>query len=103
MRQRAEWTFVALMVGALGILPRAVARSAGALIGSLAYAALPRLRQTGLRNLHLAYPELSDLERAAVLKAAYRNLGYQLAEFCLMQHYSFEHAGKLIEFDGLEH
>ena len=33
----------------------------------------------------------------------YRNLGYQLAEFCLMRRYTLEKARSFIEYDGLEH
>ena len=57
----------------------------------------------GIRNLELAYPEWPDVQRRTTLKKVYRNLGYQMAEFCLMRGYSLEQARSFIEYDGLEH
>ena len=56
-----------------------------------------------MRNLAMAYPEWSGEKRRATLKVVYRNLGYQLAEFCLMRRYTLEQARGFIEYDGLEH
>ena len=75
----------------------------GAGVGLLAYAVLGRLRRVGLQNLELAYPEKAEQERTKILRTTYRNLGYLLAEFCLMQHYSVEQASAFIEYEGLEH
>src|ERR1700722_8837844 len=84
-------------------MPRRWARAAGAAIASIAFRLLGRLRRTGLRNFTLAFPGLSEQERVAILRGVYRNLGYQLAEFCQMSRYTAERAGQLIRYDGLEH
>src|SRR3984957_19450494 len=84
-------------------MPRRWARAAGAAIASIAFRLLGRLRRTGLRNFTLAFPGLSEQERVAILQGVYRNLGYQLAEFCLMPRYTAERAGELIRYEGLEH
>ncbi len=89
-----------LLVHALGALPRGTARSVGAAIGAVAFHLLGRLRKVGLRNLELAYPNWTTVQRLATLGAVYRNLGHLLAEFCLM---SRAQASELIEYDGLEH
>ena len=103
LRERLEFFAVWAMVHGIGALPREVARSVGARIGAIAFALLGRLRRTGLRNLELAYPEWTVEQREATLKKVYRNLGWLLAEFCLMSGYSREQASGFIEYDGLEH
>jgi Kdo2-lipid IVA lauroyltransferase/acyltransferase len=103
MRHRLEFALVWLLVKALGLLPRSVARGLGAFIGWLAFAAVPRLRRVGLKNLAFAFPEESSAKRARILRSMYRNLGWQLAEFCQMTHYTLEYASRFIRYDGLEH
>ncbi len=102
-RERLEFLAVWALVHALGALPRSVARRVGAGIGWLAFGLLGRLRRVGLRNLELAYPEWSAEQRIATLRVVYRNLGWLLAEFCLMGSYTREQASEFVEYDGLEH
>ncbi|MBS1814998.1 MAG: lysophospholipid acyltransferase family protein [Acidobacteria bacterium] len=102
-RQRIEFAVVWLLVRGLGILPRTLARAAGAFVGRVAYRLLGRLRRTGMRNLEIAYPEKSEVERTAILHAVYRNLGWQLAEFCLMGRYSRRGAEDVVfRYEGLQ-
>jgi KDO2-lipid IV(A) lauroyltransferase len=101
-RDRLEFAAVWLLVRGLGILPRGVARAIGALVGSLAFTLFGRLRRVGLQNLSLAYPTWTAQQRQAALKTVYRNLGYQLAEFCLMSGYTAMQASRFIEYEGLE-
>ena len=103
MRHVLEFVPVWLFVHAMRVLPRGMARWIGAGIGSLAYTGLSRLRETGLRNLQLAFPALRANEREVLLRKDYRNLGCLLAEFCQMPGYSVERASEFIEYDGLEH
>ena len=91
-----------LLVRLLGALPRPAARWVGAQVAGLAYGALGRLRRVGLRNLALAFPEKADRERERILREEYRNLGYLLAEFCLMRGYTAARAGRFIRYEGLE-
>jgi KDO2-lipid IV(A) lauroyltransferase len=69
----------------------------------MAYRLLARLRETGLRNLEIAYPQWTETQRERTLRQVYRNLGYQLAEFCQMSRYTAERASDFIEYDGLNH
>jgi len=97
-----EFALVWFFVHLLRLLPRGLARLAGAGIGSLAFRVVKRLRMAGLRNLELAFPGLPEADRLVLLKRVYRNLGWQLAEFCQMQDYTAERAGTLIRYEGLE-
>jgi len=42
-------------------------------------------------------------ERKHILRLEYRNLGWQLAEFCQMPGYTARFAGEFIRYEGLEH
>lgn len=101
-RERAEFAAVWVLVRLLGALPRGMARAVGSAIGGLAYGVLGRLRSVGLRNLALALPEKVAAERERILRTEYRNLGWLLAEFCLMQGYTAERASRFIRYEGLD-
>jgi KDO2-lipid IV(A) lauroyltransferase len=101
-REAIEYWLLRVMLAALGSLPRPLARTIGAALGKLALAASSRLRRVGLRNLELAFPEKSLEEREAILRGEFRSLGWQVAEFALMRHYTRQQAAKFIRYDGLE-
>jgi KDO2-lipid IV(A) lauroyltransferase len=103
MREGLEYGFVVVLLKALGFLPRPAARAVGAGVAMGAFHLLPRLRRVGETNLRLAYPEWDSLRRKQTLRDAYRNLGLHLAEFCLMQRYTRDRAGRFVRYQGLEH
>ena len=98
-----QFVLVWCIARGLGWLPRPVARLAGASLGRLVYELLPRLRRTGLRNLELGFPEMPADERQRILRLLYRNLGWQLAEFCRMERYTQANTANWIRYEGLEH
>ena len=102
MRESLEFAVVWVLVRFLRLLPRPVARALGAGVGMLAWHVVPRLRQVGLRNLKLAFPEWDDLRRQQVLRRLYRNLGWLLAEFCQMPKYTRQNTQPFIRYEGLE-
>jgi KDO2-lipid IV(A) lauroyltransferase len=102
LRERLEHLALRLVAGAVGLLPRTLARGAGAAVGPVAWLLLGRLRKVGLQNLQLAFPEKTTAEREAILRGVYRSLGWQIGEFCKMGSYTAEQASKFIRYDGLE-
>jgi KDO2-lipid IV(A) lauroyltransferase len=102
MRQRIEFGFVWLLLKLLGMQPRGLARAKGAAIGWLAFYLLRRLRRVGMTNLEIAFPEKSAAERKRILRGMYKQLGWQLAEFCHMSRYTLEQANRFIRYEGLE-
>jgi KDO2-lipid IV(A) lauroyltransferase len=102
VREAAEFAVVWLFVQGVRLLPRKVARATGAAIGAIAFRVLGRLRRVGLRNLELAFPEMTAKDREAILRTEYRNLGFLLAEFCKMPGYTPEAASRFIRYEGLE-
>jgi len=101
-RQTVEFAFAWTFVHLLGILPRSLARWAGAIIAGIGWFTLGRLRRVGLRNLELAFPQMPAGERERILRLEYRGLGWQLAEFAKMSGYTPEYASQFIRYDGLE-
>ena len=67
-----------------------------------AYLLLGRLRHVGTRNLEMALPGLSPTERTRILRHVFRNLGWQLVEFCRMRRYTAENTRGWIRTEGLE-
>jgi KDO2-lipid IV(A) lauroyltransferase len=103
IRQRLEFFLVFVLVRGLGVLPRRWARAAGAGLGWLAFLFTGRLRQTGERNLEIAYPGSAVAWRKDIVRQLYRNLGLHLAEFCRMSRYTPECTRSFIRYAGLEH
>lgn len=99
---RAEYLLASAAVHLLRLLPRGLARRCGAGIAATAWHLLSRLRSVGARNLEIAFPEWSHLERRLVLRSTYRHLGLLLAEFCKMPGYTRDQASKFIRYEGLE-
>ena len=102
MRQRLEyaaaWPFIKIM----GILPRPLARAIGIGLAWVVYLLHVRLRQVGMRNLAMAFPEKSEAERARILRGEFASLGRQLAEVCHFPRYTLENVDQVVVFDGFE-
>lgn len=86
----------------LGLLPRPAAVAAGRAIGRIAYGLSDRLRRTGFRNLELAFPEMSERERARILRGCFKNLGRLLGEFSQFGRATPESLRQVVESEGLE-
>jgi KDO2-lipid IV(A) lauroyltransferase len=98
-----EFFAVWVLVKIFGVLPRRASRRLGAGVGTVAYRLLGRLRRTGERNLELAYPSVDPADRTRLLKKLYRNLGWQMAEFCQMPAYTRQNSAGFLRCEGLEH
>jgi KDO2-lipid IV(A) lauroyltransferase len=102
MREDIEFWLVLAVARALGWMPRGMARRVADLLTWGAYRALGRLRGVGTRNLELALPQLSVGERERILRGVFRNLGWQLVEFCRMTRYTAENTRHWIRTEGLD-
>jgi Kdo2-lipid IVA lauroyltransferase/acyltransferase len=103
VKHRLEYLLLRCFVGVLAAIPRTAARQVGGGIGWVAYRALGRLRSVGRQNLAMAFPEKMATEREDILRQTYRNLGYQMAEFCHMSGYRREAVKSFIRYEGFEH
>jgi Kdo2-lipid IVA lauroyltransferase/acyltransferase len=102
MGDRLQYWPVALLVRLIGALPRPLARGVGILIGGAVYLLHPRLRRVGLRNLELAFPEKSAVERRKILRGVYVSLGRLLGETCLFPRYTEGNASQVAVYQGFE-
>ena len=103
MKERMEYWLVLAVARTLGWLPRGLARLLVRILTLTCYLALARLRHVGERNLELAFPELSSKTRKRILRHLFRNLGWQLVEFCRMPRYTAENTRGWIRTEGLLH
>jgi len=102
MRQRLEYALAWPIIRTLAILPRPLARAAGIIFALTVYLLHFRLRQVGMRNLELAFPEKSGREHAQILRGEFTSLGRQLAEVCKFPQYSIENIDEIVVYDGFE-
>jgi len=102
MREWIEYTAVWVILKALGLLPRPVARSFAARVVKLTYALLPRLRKVAEVNLRIAFPEWSEAQRKTVERGMLRNLGWMAAEFAWFPKHSKENIEDVVVLDGHE-
>jgi Kdo2-lipid IVA lauroyltransferase/acyltransferase len=99
MRQRLEYAAAWPFIKILGSLPRPLARAIGIGLAWVIYLLHVRLRQVGMRNLALAFPEKSEAERARILRGEFASLGRQLAEVCHFPKYTLENLSEVLVFE----
>lgn len=102
MKEWLEYAVVRVMLKALEILPRGVARTLAASVAQLLFSASRKLRKTAEFNLHLAFPEWNGSQRAEVTANMVRNLGWMAAEFARLPKYSKENIADVVVLDGHE-
>jgi KDO2-lipid IV(A) lauroyltransferase len=102
MREWIEYTAVWVILKALGLLPRPMARSLAAGVVKLIYALLSRLRKVAEVNLRIAFPEWSEAQRKTVERGMLRNLGWMAAEFAWFPKHSKEIIEDVVVLDGHE-
>jgi Kdo2-lipid IVA lauroyltransferase/acyltransferase len=102
MRRKLEFAAAWPFIKILGILPRPLARGFAIAISQLVYFLHFRLRQVGMRNLAMVFPEKSQAERKRILRGVFTSLGRQLAELCQFPRYTAENVDDVVVYDGLE-
>lgn len=102
MRRKLEYAAAWPFIKILGTLPRPLSRALAIGIAQLVYLLHVRLRHVGMRNLALAFPEMSVAERKSILRGEFTSLGRQLAELCQFPRYTPENIDKVVVYDGLE-
>ena len=94
----AAWPFLKIM----GILPRRLARGVAIGIAQLVYVFHVRLRQVGMHNLEMVFPEKSIAKRKKILRGVFTSLGRQLAELCQFPRYTPQNIDEVVVYDALE-
>jgi Kdo2-lipid IVA lauroyltransferase/acyltransferase len=102
MKEWLEYAAVWLIVKALGLLPRPVARTLAAGLARFFYALLPRLQKTTETNLRIAFPDWSEAHRTSVIRGMVCNLGWMAAEFARFPKYTKQNIEQIVTLDGHE-
>src|ERR1700757_4638384 len=102
MRRKLEYAAAWPFIKILGILPRPLARAFAVAISQVVFLFHFRLRQVGMRNLEMAFPEKSVTERKRILRGEFTSLGRQLAELCQFPKYNQKNVDEIVVYDGLE-
>ena len=80
-RHLLEYLAARAVLTLLRLLPRSLATGVAMAGSRFLFVCLPRLRRIGLRNLELAFPQLSLAERRQVLEQSFENFGRIIADF----------------------
>jgi len=102
MRDCLEYAPVWLIARILRVLPRPLARAAAILLAHVIRLLHRRLHRVGMRNLGLAFPEMTDVECRRILRGVYTSLGRLLAEFSKFPSYTSKNVANVAVYDGLE-
>ena len=102
MRQKLEYAAAWPFIKILGTLPRPLSRALAIALAQVVYLLHFRLRQVGMRNLEMVFPEKSEAERKRILRGVFISLGRQLAELCQFPRYTPENIDQVVVYDGLE-
>jgi len=102
MRRKIEYAAAWPFIKILGTLPRRFSRALAIAIAQMVYLLHVRLRQVGMRNLEMAFPEKPVTERKRILRGVFTSLGRQLAEMCQFPRYTRDNIDEVVVYDGLE-
>jgi Kdo2-lipid IVA lauroyltransferase/acyltransferase len=102
MRRRLEYAAAWPFIKLLGLMPRPLSRAFAVGLAQVVYLLHFRLRQVGMRNLEMVFPEKSVPERKRILRGVFTSLGRQLAELCQFPKYSLQNIDEVVVYDGLE-
>ena len=94
MRRKLEYAAAWPFIKILGILPRPLSRGFAIALSQLVYLLHFRLRQVGMRNLEMVFPEKNFAERKRILRGVFTSLGRQLAELCQFPRYTKDNIDK---------
>jgi Kdo2-lipid IVA lauroyltransferase/acyltransferase len=102
MRRKLEYAAAWPFIKILGLMPRPLSRAFAIAIAQVVYLLHFRLRQVGMRNLEMVFPEKNEPERRRLLRGVFTSLGRQLSELCQFPKYTPENIDEVVVYDGLE-
>ncbi len=100
------WTEAAALAplwAALRVLPLASSERVGAMIGPLAMRLDLRNRAIALRNLQIAFPELTREAHRQILRRTYSNFGRMMAEWVHTFDFNHTNIERYVTYAGREH
>jgi Kdo2-lipid IVA lauroyltransferase/acyltransferase len=98
----AEYSLALLIVRLFAAMPRRIANPTAKTLARLGFHLARRQRRAGLRNLQMAFPELSRSARKEILRGSFENLGRLLVEFTHLPELNKGNICRFVVHDGLE-
>lgn len=102
VRTGLQYAAVCVLISFLRVLPRALAGNTALAVGWIAYRANRKLRQTGERNLQLAFSDMSPSERRRNLLGSFVSVVRMALEFSRFATITPETLRQTVDVEGLE-
>ena len=102
VQARIEYTGISAVAATLRAMPLERAVRAGARLGGWAMKFDRPNRPIALKNLEIAFPEMTPLARLTILRAMYRNWGRVLAEWTHVNELSRDNIEQVVTYEGFE-
>lgn len=103
LQTKLEYALARALLGALGLMPRSVSVALSRGLGRLGYLLFADLRRTARRNLDIAFPELSQVEKERIVRGCFDSLGRILGEFSHLGNIPRDQLRTFAHCEGLEH
>ncbi len=100
---RLEYAGAMAMVRILRAMPLERAVGVGAHLGGLAAKLDRPNRKFAIKNLEIAFPDMSSAERLRVIRGVYRNWGRMLAEWAHMERLDRSNIERYVTYEGKEY
>ncbi len=101
-QSQAELYAVRSLLGAIGALPLETSMRFGKAVGKFLTKRFPKLPKTARRNLEIAFPEMSEVERERIVKGTFESLGRHLGFVSHFKKFKHEDIRNLVEVVGKE-
>jgi len=102
VKELAEYSLSLGLIKIFGALPRPIAYRAARTLAWLGFHLARRQQRSGLQNLRMAFPDLSDAERKRILRGCFRNIARLLVEFTHFPELNKNNISQFVLHDGLE-
>jgi KDO2-lipid IV(A) lauroyltransferase len=103
MRERVEYALAASLVWLLRALPLGASYRLGYAIASVLDLLVPKLRRVAIRNLSVAFPDISPAERSRITDGVFRTVGRLLVALARFPSINKSNVADWISYQGLEH
>ena len=103
IRHRLEYAAVLALRALARTLPRRISLAAGGALGALFHRLHGSRRELAVANLRAAFPERTEADCRAVLRATFAQLGRHVVDFLCFDAMRLEQMLPLVEIEGAEH
>ncbi|MCE5310805.1 MAG: lysophospholipid acyltransferase family protein [Acidobacteriales bacterium] len=103
IRNHLEYSIARVLLASLAHGPRPVSDRLARVYTWLLDRAVPRLRRVAMRNLEIAMPERSAVDRRAIADGVFRSIARMMVCFARLPRIGPDEVGQWIRYEGYEH